>query len=88
MGLPLSVPSVINRVTGLAQGVAVPEADRDKNLDPIYFVKKAAIPGIPLIDSNGEEIVDEGLSGRFNNIKLQAVINSYDGLDSAQKLVD
>jgi len=66
----------MNRETGLAQGVAVPEADRDKNRDPIYFVKKTAIPGIPLIDSDGEEIVDEGLSGRINDIKPQGVINS------------
>lgn len=78
----------MDRETGLAQGVTVPEADRDKNSNPIYFVKKASIPGIPIVDSEGEEIVEEGLSVHFNNNKQEVVINSLDGFNSAQKMVD
>ena len=58
VGVPLSGSTVIDRETGQGEGVAVPEADRDAHTTPLYNVKKNAIPGIPLIDEDGEEIVE------------------------------
>ena len=36
----------------------MPEADRDVHVRPIYNDKKIAIPAIPLINEDGEEIVE------------------------------
>ena len=36
----------------------MPEADREAKKAPLYHEKKLAIPAIPLVDEEGEEIVD------------------------------
>ena len=36
----------------------MPEADRDVHVTPIYNEKKCAIPAIPIVDEDGEEIVE------------------------------
>ncbi len=52
-------PTVYNRETGLAQGVAVPEADRDVFKKPIHLSVRKSVPGIPLINEDGEDVVEE-----------------------------
>lgn len=55
VGLPPNFTHTIDR-TGQADGVAVPEADREVNKKPIYFEKRKAIQAIPLIDEEGNEV--------------------------------
>lgn len=38
--------------------MAVPEADRDAHKTPLYHEKKLAIPGIPLVDEDGADVMD------------------------------
>ena len=56
--MPASGSTIVDRATGLGEGVAVPEADRDAHQTPIYNEKKIAIPAIPLVNEDGEEIVE------------------------------
>ena len=58
---------MIDRATGLGEGVAVPEADSDVHVTPIYNEKKNAIPGIPLVDEDGEEIVESDAEAADNS---------------------
>ena len=58
VGVPASGSTIVDGATGLGEGMAVPEADRDVHVRPIYNDKKIAIPAIPLINEDGEEIVE------------------------------
>ena len=59
VGIPLEGSAVIDRHTGVGEGMAVPEADRDVNKQPIYYEKKKAIPAFPIVDEEGKEVEDE-----------------------------
>eukprot|EP00353_Schmidingerella_taraikaensis_P010902 CAMPEP_0185574696 /NCGR_PEP_ID=MMETSP0434-20130131/6097_1 /TAXON_ID=626734 ORGANISM="Favella taraikaensis, Strain Fe Narragansett Bay" /NCGR_SAMPLE_ID=MMETSP0434 /ASSEMBLY_ACC=CAM_ASM_000379 /LENGTH=74 /DNA_ID=CAMNT_0028191351 /DNA_START=1814 /DNA_END=2038 /DNA_ORIENTATION=+ len=59
VGLTPEAPMSYDRRTGLAQGLAVPEADRDVFKKPIHYSMKEAILAIPVKDENGEEIVED-----------------------------
>lgn len=49
----------IDRATGMADGHAIPEADRDVFKKPIHYRIKDAIQAIPFKDENGDEIVGD-----------------------------
>ena len=51
------MPMSYDRRTGMAAGLAVPEADRDVFKKPMHYIMKEAIQGIPFKDENGDEIV-------------------------------
>ena len=53
------MPTVYDRETGLAQGLAVPEADRDVFKKPIYFSVKESVFAIPVKNEEGEDIGEE-----------------------------
>ena len=57
MGIPPDVSGTFDRRTGLADGLVVPEADRDANKDPIYYVKKNSIYAIPVMHEDGSPVV-------------------------------
>lgn len=70
VGMPASVSTVVDR-DGLGEGVAVPEADRDLNARPIYHEKKLAIPAIPLIDEEGNEIVQSEEDSKIDSERFK-----------------
>ena len=53
MGIPPENSGTIDRRTGLADGLVVPEADRDVNKGPIYYIKKKSIDAIPVMNEDG-----------------------------------
>ena len=59
VGLTPDTPMSYDRRSGMAQGEAVPEADRDTFKKPIHFSIKEAIEGIPFKDEDGNEIVED-----------------------------
>ena len=66
---------MIDRSTGMSQGVAVPEADRDKNKGPIYHQKKTAVEAIPIVDSEGNEMID-GQKSYANRSSIEHLFKS------------
>ena len=73
----------------MSEGLAVPEADRAINKAPIYNKKKTAIPGIPMIDEEGADILNGSNSEHADQYKQSVyaddfVVRSY---DTAQKMI-
>ena len=57
VGIPPETSGVIDRRTGLADGLAVPEADREVNKNPIYYVKRKSISAIPVMNEDGTPVI-------------------------------
>ena len=62
--------------------MAVPEADRDVNKDPIYYQKKNAIFAIPLVDEEGNEVENESRARR--NYFQSGVYELEDGVEMTE----
>ena len=59
--------------------MAVPEADRDAHKTPLYHDKKLAIPGIPLVDEDGADVIeseDESKSRAADRFKQSVYDNN------------
>ena len=69
VGIPPENSGVIDRRTGLADGFVVPEADREVNKDPIYFVKRKSICAIPVMNEDGTLIVADADANDNNTDK-------------------
>ena len=56
VGLPLDL-SFRQRPsrTEIVESVSVPEADRKVHRQPLYFIRRAAIQAIPVVDADGSE---------------------------------
>ena len=83
VGLQPDAPSFIDEHERMAEGIAVPEADRELNKAPIFKLKQSAIFAIPVED--GDQ------SGATNNANVfKQSIYDHDelvgNLDSAQKM--
>ena len=59
VGMAPDAPMTYDRRTGEAEGLAVPEADREVFKKPIHFRLKEAIQAIPYKDENGEAIDEQ-----------------------------
>ena len=92
VGVPLHGSTVLDRETGFGEGNAIPEADRDAHTTPIYHEKKKAIPGIPLVDEDGAEIVEseddsKSAADHFKQSIYENDLN-MDDLNSASKILN
>ena len=56
VGMAPDAPMTFNRETGVGEGLAVPEADREVNKKPIHYRIKEAIQAIPILDENGQAV--------------------------------
>ena len=78
MGIPPNVNGDVDQ-RGFAEGQAVPEADRDVNEDPIYYIKKMSIHGIPIVNEDGtpaDESYREKLKKMENKDELSGIHDS------------
>lgn len=57
VGVPPMSSLAIDSETGLADGIAVPEADRDVNTRPICLVRRHSIPAHPVVDAQGQKVI-------------------------------
>ena len=48
-----------NQRTRFSHGVTVPEADREAKPEKLHLSIKKAIPGIPLVDDEGNQVVED-----------------------------